>query len=150
VNDSDDTVAGPEAEPIWIDARCRFKEFRQPEICQDIEAQPRFCSFRHIKNRSRFSGTGTRAAVSSSAEASLTACTAGKTTREKIGMSTELKAPEGRYYLHEDLARFGFQRLLSAYGLPVTLYVDNGASDQATRFHAACDALDIQLVHSKP
>ena len=60
--------------------------------------------------------------------------------------------PEGRYYLHEDFAalRFGFRRLLNAYGLPVKLYVDNGASYQATRFHAACDALDIKLVHSKP
>ncbi|HET7293190.1 MAG TPA: Mu transposase C-terminal domain-containing protein [Vicinamibacteria bacterium] len=60
--------------------------------------------------------------------------------------------PESRYYLHEDFAalRFGFRRLLGAYGLPVRLYVDNGASYQATRFHAACDALDIKLVHSKP
>jgi transposase InsO family protein len=59
---------------------------------------------------------------------------------------------EGRYYLHEDFAalRFGFRRLLLAHGRPVKLYVDNGASYQATRFHAACDALDIQLVHSKP
>ena len=60
--------------------------------------------------------------------------------------------PEGRYYLHEDFAalRFGFRRLLSAYGLPLKLYVDNGASYQATRFHAACEALDIKLVHSTP
>lgn len=60
--------------------------------------------------------------------------------------------PEGRYYLHEDFAalRFGLRRLLGAYGLPVKLYVDNGAAYQATRFHAACDALDIKLVHSTP
>jgi transposase InsO family protein len=29
-------------------------------------------------------------------------------------------------------------------------YVDNGPSFQATRFHAACDALGIRLVHSTP
>jgi putative transposase len=60
--------------------------------------------------------------------------------------------PEARYYLHEDFAalRFGFRRLLGGYGLPVKLYVDNGASYQATRFHAACDALSIKLVHSTP
>lgn len=60
--------------------------------------------------------------------------------------------PESRYYLHEDFAalRFGFRRLLEGYGLPVKLYVDNGASYQATRFHAACDALDVNLVHSRP
>lgn len=60
--------------------------------------------------------------------------------------------PESRYYLHEDFAalRFGFRRLLAAYGLPVKLYVDNGASFQVTRFHAACDALDVKLVHSRP
>lgn len=60
--------------------------------------------------------------------------------------------PEGRYYLHEDFAalRFGFRRLLNAFGLPVKLYVDNGASYQAIRFHAACDALDVKLVHSRP
>lgn len=59
---------------------------------------------------------------------------------------------EGRYYLHEDFAalRFGFRRLLLAHGRPVKLYVDNGASYQASRFHAACDALDINLVHSRP
>lgn len=60
--------------------------------------------------------------------------------------------PEGRYYLHEDFAalRFGFRRLLAAFGLPVRLYLDNGPAFHATRFHAACDALAIQLVHSKP
>jgi putative transposase len=59
---------------------------------------------------------------------------------------------EGRYYLHEDFAalRFGFRRLLLLHGRPEKLYVDNGASYQASRFHAACDALDIKLVHSKP
>ena len=59
---------------------------------------------------------------------------------------------EGRYYLHEDFAalRFGFRRVLLGFGRPVKLYVDNGASYQATRFHAACDALEINLVHSRP
>lgn len=59
---------------------------------------------------------------------------------------------EGRYYLHEDFAalRFGLRRLLHGFGRPVKLYVDNGASYQASRFHAACDALEINLVHSKP
>lgn len=59
--------------------------------------------------------------------------------------------PEGRYYLHEDFAalRFGFRRLLVAYGLADKLYVDRGPSYQASRFHAACDALDIRLIHSK-
>jgi putative transposase len=60
--------------------------------------------------------------------------------------------PEGRYFLHEDYAalRFGFRRLLTAFGLPVTYYVDRGSAFQATRFHAACDALGIRLVHSAP
>lgn len=60
--------------------------------------------------------------------------------------------PEGRYYLHEDFAalRFGFRRLLVAYGLPRRLYVDNGPAYQASRFHAACDGLEVDLVHSKP
>lgn len=60
--------------------------------------------------------------------------------------------PEGRYFLHEDYAalRFGFRRLLTAFGLPRTYYVDNGPSFQATRFHAACAALGIRLVHSAP
>jgi putative transposase len=59
---------------------------------------------------------------------------------------------EGRYYLHEDFAalRFGFRRLLLAFGRPVKIYVDNGASYQASRFHAACEALEIKLVHSTP
>lgn len=59
---------------------------------------------------------------------------------------------EGRYYLHEDFAalRFGFRHLLLGHGKPIKLYVDNGPSYQATRFHAACDALEIKLVHSKP
>jgi putative transposase len=60
--------------------------------------------------------------------------------------------PEGRYFLHEDYAalRFGFRRLLTGFGLPVTYYVDHGSAFQATRFHAACDALGIRLVHSAP
>jgi putative transposase len=59
---------------------------------------------------------------------------------------------EGRYYLHEDFAalRFGLRRVLLGFGCPVKIYVDNGASYQASRFHAACDALEIKLVHSKP
>ena len=60
--------------------------------------------------------------------------------------------PEGRYYFHEDFEalRFGFRRLLAAYGLAVKLYADNGASFQARRFHGACTHLGITLVHSKP
>lgn len=60
--------------------------------------------------------------------------------------------PEGRYYLHEDFAalRFGFRRLLATNGPPVTLFVDHGSAYQATRFHAACDALGIRLAQSKP
>ncbi len=60
--------------------------------------------------------------------------------------------PEGRYFLHEDYAalRFGFRRLVTGFGLPRTYYVDNGSSFQATRFHAACAALGIRLVHSAP
>lgn len=61
--------------------------------------------------------------------------------------------PEARYYLHEDFAalRFGFRRVLVAFGLFVRLYVDNGPSFQANRFHAACkhEQIDIELVHSK-
>jgi putative transposase len=60
--------------------------------------------------------------------------------------------PEARYYLHEDFAalRFGFRRLLVAFGLAVRMYADNGASFQSHRFHAACHHLGIRLVHSKP
>jgi len=60
--------------------------------------------------------------------------------------------PEGRYFLHEDYAalRFGFRRLLTGFGLPVTHYVDHGSAFQATRFHAACAGLGIRLVHSAP
>lgn len=59
---------------------------------------------------------------------------------------------EARYYLHEDFAalRFGFRRLLLGHGQPVKLYVDNGAAFQASRFHAACETLDVKLVHSAP
>jgi hypothetical protein len=59
---------------------------------------------------------------------------------------------ESRYYLHEDFAvlRFGFRRLLLAYGPFVRLYIDNGPSFHSARFHAACqnDVLEIQVVHS--
>jgi len=60
--------------------------------------------------------------------------------------------PEARYYLHEDFAalRFGFRRLVAGFGLPVRLYLDNGPAFHTTRFHAACEALGIQIVHSKP
>ena len=59
---------------------------------------------------------------------------------------------EGRYYLTEDFAalRFGFRRLLAVHGLPETLYLDNGSAFHGNRFHAACDALGLRLVHSKP
>lgn len=59
---------------------------------------------------------------------------------------------EGRYYLTEDFAalRFGFRRLLAVHGLPEKLYLDNGSAFHANRFHAACDALGVQLVHSRP
>lgn len=60
---------------------------------------------------------------------------------------------DGRYYLHEDFAvlRFGFRRVLLIYGLFGKLYVDNGPSFHAGRFHAACKnkEIDIWLVHSK-
>jgi putative transposase len=60
--------------------------------------------------------------------------------------------PEARYFLHEDYValRFGFRRLLTAFGLPVMYYCDNGPAFQATRFHAACAGLGIRLVHSAP
>ena len=59
---------------------------------------------------------------------------------------------EGRYYLTEDFnaLRFGFRRLLAVHGMPEKLYLDNGPAYHATRFHAACDALGIRLVHSRP
>lgn len=59
--------------------------------------------------------------------------------------------PEGRYYLHEDFValRFGFRRLLAAYGLVIRLYSDRGSYFQSHRFHAACSLLGIRLVHSK-
>jgi hypothetical protein len=34
--------------------------------------------------------------------------------------------------------------------MPEKLYLDNGPAFHANRFHAACDALGIRLVHSKP
>jgi len=60
--------------------------------------------------------------------------------------------PEARYYLHEDYAalRFGFRRLLQAFGLPQKLYRDNGGAFQATRFRVACERLEIKYVASKP
>ena len=59
---------------------------------------------------------------------------------------------EGRYYLTEDFAalRFGFRRIMAVHGMPEKLYLDNGPAFHANRFHAACDALGIRLVHSKP
>jgi len=60
--------------------------------------------------------------------------------------------PEGRYYLHEDFIalRFGFRRLITAYGLPVKLFKDGGGCYRANRFLAACGALGIHLPRSKP
>jgi putative transposase len=61
---------------------------------------------------------------------------------------------EARYYLHEDFAalRFGFRRVLVAYGLFERLYVDNGPSFHTARFHAGCkhEAINIEVMHSKP
>jgi putative transposase len=58
---------------------------------------------------------------------------------------------EGRYYLHEDYValRFGFRRLLAAYGLMEKIYRDRGAAFQSARFLVACDQLDIKNVASK-
>lgn len=60
---------------------------------------------------------------------------------------------ESRYYLHEDFTvlRFGFRRLLLAYGPFERLYIDNGPSFQSARFHAACknEVLNIEVVHSQ-
>ncbi len=60
--------------------------------------------------------------------------------------------PEGRYFLHEDFAalRFSFRRLVTAFGLFIRVYLDNGPAFQATRFAVACSILGIDLVHSKP
>jgi len=62
--------------------------------------------------------------------------------------------PEGRYFLHEDFAalRFGFRRLLLAFGCFPRLYIDNGPCFQTARFHAACShhSIAIEVVHSKP
>ena len=59
---------------------------------------------------------------------------------------------EGRYALTEDFValRFCFRRLLAVHGMPEKLYLDNGSSFHSTRFHAACNALGINLVHSRP
>ena len=59
--------------------------------------------------------------------------------------------PEARYYLHEDYValRFGFRRLLAAFGRMRKLYRDNGGAYQSTRFRVACDHLDIAVPPSK-
>lgn len=60
--------------------------------------------------------------------------------------------PESRYGLAEDLmaVRRGLRVLVTATGLMVKLYVDNGPGYQARRFLFACDQLGIDLVHSQP
>jgi len=59
---------------------------------------------------------------------------------------------EGRYSLTEDFAalRFGLRRLLCLHGLPVKLYLDNGAAYRSLRLETGCAAMGIHLVHSKP
>lgn len=60
--------------------------------------------------------------------------------------------PESRYGLTEDLCalRMAMRGLCTRAGLPFRLYVDNGPSFQARRFHFACAELGIELVHSRP
>src|SRR5206468_1634845 len=60
--------------------------------------------------------------------------------------------PESRYFLTEDLmgVRRGLRALCTGVGLMGKLYVDRGPGYQATRFHFACEALGIKLVHSRP
>jgi len=60
--------------------------------------------------------------------------------------------PESRYGLVEDFmaVRRGLRALCMAFGKSRRLYVDGGPGYQARRFHFACDALGIDLVHSKP
>jgi putative transposase len=60
--------------------------------------------------------------------------------------------PESRYGLTEDMCavRQSMRALGTAWGLPRRIYVDNGPSFQARRFHFACSALGIELVHSRP
>jgi putative transposase len=59
--------------------------------------------------------------------------------------------PEARYYLHEDYValRFGFRRLLAAFGLPSKIYRDRGGAFQSTRFRVALERLGIKNVLSK-
>ncbi len=60
--------------------------------------------------------------------------------------------PESRYNLTEDLmaSRRSLRALSTAHGLAERLYLDRGAAYRANRFHFACSALGIDLVHSKP
>jgi putative transposase len=60
--------------------------------------------------------------------------------------------PESRYGLTEDMmaVRKAMRGLCTAWGLPRRIYVDNGPSFQARRFHFACSELGIELVHSRP
>jgi len=60
--------------------------------------------------------------------------------------------PEARYGLTEDMmaVRRAMRGLCTAWGRPRRIYVDNGPSFQARRFHFACSELDIELVHSRP
>jgi putative transposase len=59
---------------------------------------------------------------------------------------------EGRYFLTEDFAalRFGLRRLLCIHGLPVKLYLDNGAAYRSLRLETGCAAMGIHLIHSRP
>lgn len=59
--------------------------------------------------------------------------------------------PESRYGLAEDFmaVRRGLRSLCTAWGLMKRLYVDNGPGYQANRFHFGCDALGIEVVHSR-
>lgn len=60
--------------------------------------------------------------------------------------------PESRYGLTEDLmaVRRSLRALCTAWGLALRLYVDNGPSYRAHRFHFACVELEIDLCHSRP
>ena len=60
--------------------------------------------------------------------------------------------PESSYGLTEDICavRRAMRGLCTTAGLPLRLYVDNGPSFQARRFHFACNELGIDLVHSRP
>lgn len=65
---------------------------------------------------------------------------------------TSRYVPESRYGLTEDICavRLAMRGLCTTSGLPRRLYVDNGPSFQARRFHFACAELGIDLVHSRP